>query len=62
MLSSAYTGNSKKNLCGYQVNCPLKFGESLYSKIKQTINKDKQESKTKKSTTTRKRSTLTLMF
>ena len=62
------TQETAKKPYGYQVSCHLKFGESLYLKIKQTISEDEQESKKKqknscikKSTTTRKRSTLTLI-
>ena len=44
MFSSVYTG--AKKLYVYQVNCHLKFTDSLYSKIKQAIrSEDKKESK-----------------
>ena len=47
MFSRVYTGNSKKPYC-YQVNYHLKFDDSLYSKMKQTIrSEDEQESKKK---------------
>ena len=47
MFSRVYTGNSEKPYC-YQVNYHLKFDDSLYSKMKQTIrSEDEQESKKK---------------
>ena len=42
------TQETAKKPYGYQVNCHLKFGNSLHFKIKQTIkSEDKQESKKK---------------
>ena len=64
------TPKTAKKPYGYQVNCHLKFGDSLHFKIKQTIkSEDEQESKKKqkkqqhkkKSTTIRKRSALILI-
>ena len=61
MLKLLPRRQQKTTVYGYQVNCNLRFGDSLFSKIKQTIrSEDKQESKkssstTKKSATTRKK-------
>ena len=42
------TQETTKKPYGYQVNCHLKFGDSLHFKIKQTIkSEDEQESKKK---------------
>ena len=42
------TQETEKKSYGYQVNCHLKFGDSLHLKIKRTIkSEDEQESKKK---------------
>ena len=49
---NANTETAKKPY-GYQVNCHLKFGDSLHLKIKQTIkSEDEQESKKKQNEAT----------
>ena len=51
------TQETVKKTYGYQVNCHLKFGDSLFSEINQTIkSEENQESKRKQKSSSTKKS------